>query len=65
MFMWTNPNESVVYQLARLGVIINSNLALFNLLPFGVFDGIKIIRWDWRAWLVTATTAAILFFYVQ
>ncbi|MDP6457853.1 MAG: AN1-type zinc finger domain-containing protein [Candidatus Bathyarchaeota archaeon] len=65
MFMWANPNESVVYQLARLGVIINSNLALFNLLPFGVFDGIKIIRWDWRAWLVTATTAAILFFYVQ
>jgi Zn-dependent protease len=62
--MLTNPNEFVVY-LARLGITINSSLALFNLLPFGVFDGVKIIRWDWRAWLATAATAAILFFYVS
>jgi Zn-dependent protease len=62
--MLTNPNEFVIF-LARLGVIINSSLALFNLLPFGVFDGVKIIRWDWRAWLATAATAGILYFYVS
>jgi Zn-dependent protease len=64
LLMMTNPNEFVVY-LSRLGVIINSSLALFNLLPFGVFDGVKILRWDWRAWLAAAATAAVLYFYVS
>jgi Zn-dependent protease len=59
----TNPNEFVVF-LARLGVMINSSLALFNLLPFGVFDGVKIMRWDWRAWLITAATAGVLYFAI-
>jgi Zn-dependent protease len=57
----TNPGVSV---LAYVGVLINSSLALFNLLPFGVFDGAKILRWDWRAWLATAATAGLLYFYV-
>jgi len=60
----TNPNEFVVF-LARLGVMINSSLALFNLLPFGVFDGVKIMRWDWRAWLITAATAGVLYFAIS
>jgi Zn-dependent protease len=57
----TNPGVSV---LAYVGVLINSSLALFNLLPFGVFDGAKILRWDWRAWLATAATAGLLYFYI-
>jgi len=64
MLMMMNPNEFVVF-LSQLGVIINSSLALFNLLPFGVFDGVKIMRWDWRVWLVTAATAAALYFFVS
>ena len=64
MLMVTRPNF-IVFELARIGVIINSSLALFNLLPFGVFDGVKIMRWDWRVWLVTAATSAALYFYVS
>jgi Zn-dependent protease len=61
-FFTTNSGVSV---LAYIGILINSSLALFNLLPFGVFDGAKILRWDWRAWLATAATAGLLFFYVS
>ena len=57
-----NPFLSV---LAYVGILINSSLALFNLLPFGVFDGVKILRWDWRAWLATAATAGTIFLYVS
>lgn len=57
----TNPVLSV---LAYVGILINSSLALFNLLPFGVFDGVKIIRWNWKVWLATAATAGILYFYI-
>jgi Zn-dependent protease len=62
--MEMSPNM-IVFNIARLGVIINSSLALFNLLPFGVFDGVKIMRWDWRAWLVAAVSAAALYFYAS
>jgi Zn-dependent protease len=65
LILWRmSPSEIIAY-LAQLGVIINSSLALFNLLPFGVFDGVKIMRWDWRAWLITTATAAALYFYVS
>ena len=65
LVLWlTNPNEFVGF-LARQGVMFNSSLALFNLLPFGVFDGVKIMRWDWRAWLITAATAGILYFVIS
>jgi len=51
--------------LAYVGVVVNSSLALFNLLPFGVFDGAKIMRWDWRAWLAATGAAAILYLYAS
>ncbi len=62
--MVRSPNI-IVFNIARLGVIINSSLALFNLLPFGVFDGVKIMRWDWRAWLIATVSAAALYFYAS
>jgi Zn-dependent protease len=46
-----------------IGVYINSLLALFNMIPFGMFDGAKIFRWNWRIWLVTILIAGALFFY--
>ncbi len=49
--------DSMVLYLASYGVQINAYLALFNLIPFGVFDGMKIFNWDKRVW-VTAVVAA-------
>lgn len=56
-------SSSLVRFLAYVGVYINSSLALFNLIPFGIFDGIKVFRWDWRAWLAATVTAGLLFIY--
>jgi Zn-dependent protease len=53
--------SSLVKALSILGVTINSSLAVFNLLPFGMFDGAKIMRWDWRVWLATICTAGLLY----
>jgi Zn-dependent protease len=49
--------------LSYLGIMINSSLALFNLIPFGMFDGAKIMRWDWRIWLVATAVALGLYLY--
>jgi Zn-dependent protease len=58
-----SSSNPMVKLLAYVGVTINSSLALFNLIPFGVFDGIKVLRWDWRAWLIATIIAGSLFLY--
>lgn len=54
------PPISLVAQLASYGIAINSFLALFNLIPFGIFDGMKIFRWDKRVWAAATITAGLL-----
>jgi len=55
--------DQIVGLLANAGVTVNSSLALFNLIPFGIFDGAKILRWNWRFWLVAVVSAGLLFLY--
>lgn len=40
---------------------LNSALALFNLLPIGILDGSKIMKWDTGTWLLFFAVAAVLF----
>jgi Zn-dependent protease len=49
-----------IMRFAILGAIVNSFLAVFNLIPFGMFDGAKIFRWNPLIWIATMTTALIL-----
>ncbi|MBU0460963.1 MAG: metalloprotease [Nanoarchaeota archaeon] len=44
------------------GFLINAWLALFNMIPFGFFDGYKIWKWNKAAYLVTVLVAALLVF---
>lgn len=44
------------------GFLINSWLALFNLIPIGNFDGIKILHWDKAVYAVMAVIAIIFVF---
>ena len=46
-------------QIASIGLWVNGFLAFFNLLPFGVLDGRKVLYWDKRIWLVTLILALI------
>ena len=47
--------------LFSLGAQINTWLAIFNLIPFGPFDGAKILRWDKRAWFAALAVGIGLF----
>jgi Zn-dependent protease len=40
-----------------LGALINTWLALFNLIPLGPLDGTKIFSWDKKVWLVALIIA--------
>ncbi len=53
------------YLVFSLGARINTWLALFNLIPFGPFDGAKIISWDKKVWLVALIIAIGLFIYLE
>ncbi len=62
-FVNHNPTtipEFIISNLIWFGFIINSILAAFNLIPLGVFDGAKIIRWNPLLWVLTTAVAVIL-----
>lgn len=48
--------------LASMGVVINSWLAMFNMIPFGFFDGAKILNWNKTAYISLAATSVLLVF---
>lgn len=45
------------------GASINSFIALFNLIPFGVLDGFKIYFWNKLVWATTFSVALALTVY--
>jgi Zn-dependent protease len=42
---------------------INALLAVFNLIPFGIFDGLKVFRWNKPIWAVAFVAAIVLTAY--
>lgn len=50
---------------AASGAAINAWLALFNMIPFGVFDGRKVFWWDKAAWGLVAGSALLLVIYLS
>jgi Zn-dependent protease len=49
-------------QVCFYGMIINSWLAMFNVLPFPMFDGLKIMQWDKLVYGIMVVSAAVLLF---
>jgi Zn-dependent protease len=52
----------VVNILLALIFLINGYLAFFNLIPLGILDGAKIIKWNPLIWFVSIAIAAIIAF---
>ncbi|HDJ96835.1 MAG TPA: hypothetical protein ENG54_00025 [Thermofilum sp.] len=50
--------------ITRLAIHLNALVAVFNLIPFGVLDGRKIIAWNPVAWLVLMAASVALFIIV-
>ncbi|MDO8642657.1 MAG: metalloprotease [Candidatus Woesearchaeota archaeon] len=46
----------------RIGLAINAMLALFNLIPFGNFDGKKIFEWNRQVWGTLLVAGAALMY---
>lgn len=57
----------ILYEIGRYGVLINIALALFNMIPFSVFDGRKVWAWNKLVYLgmVIATLLLVLFVVPQ
>lgn len=49
-------NSSVFFFLA----LINAYIAIFNLIPFGIFDGYKIFNWNKGVWVIAFTVSLVL-----
>ena len=48
---------------AAYGAWINSFMAFFNLIPFGIMDGLKVLLWDKRVWAAAFVISIILMVY--
>ena len=52
--------QNMLKEIAAYGFIINSWLALFNMIPFWLFDGYKILKWSKLAYAGIAGAAILL-----
>jgi Zn-dependent protease len=43
-----------------LAAAFNAWIALFNLIPFGILDGLKIFLWDKQIWILAFSTSLVL-----
>jgi Zn-dependent protease len=62
-FVTKNPTDIMGFIFGAIviyGFIINSILAAFNLIPLGIFDGAKVLRWNPIIWGITFIVAIIL-----
>ena len=53
-------NTALIFQRS---LMINAFIALFNLIPFGVLDGVKIFLWNKLIWAITFFVALLLTAY--
>lgn len=48
-----------LYQILLIGASINADLGIFNMLPFGPLDGLKVMKWSFPVWLSIFTPLVI------
>ncbi len=51
-----------LHEIGRYGAIVNIVLALFNMIPFGIFDGKKVWDWNKPVYLVIVIAAILLLY---
>jgi len=52
-----NTESIFLHTISFFGAWINAIIALFNLVPFGIMDGLKVFRWNKLAWTAAFMTA--------
>ena len=56
-FMIADPTNRFIFS---WGAEVNAILAVFNMIPFGVLDGQKVMAWNFRMWAVGIGFAVVL-----
>ena len=51
---------TLIYLICTVGFSVNSFLATFNLLPFYTLDGVKVLKWNAKIWIVIFAIALIM-----
>ena len=57
------PLPRYIFWAVAYGAWINSFMAFFNLIPFGVMDGLKVLLWDKKVWIVVFLISIALMIY--
>ncbi len=57
------PSSGHIFLMGTMGFMVNSFLALFNLLPIGVFDGAKVFKWNPVVWVISAGLSFLMVAY--
>lgn len=50
----------LMFLICTVGFSVNSFLAAFNLMPFYTLDGIKVLKWSFKIWIVIFAIAVIM-----
>lgn len=50
----------LIYLISTVGFSVNTFLATFNLFPFMTLDGTKVMKWNWKIWIVVFGIAAVM-----
>ena len=51
---------TLIYLICTVGFSVNSFLATFNLLPFYTLDGVKVLKWNAKIWIVIFAIVLIM-----
>ena len=55
----SNP---IISEILNWGSYVNAILAVFNLIPFGILDGQKIMSWNIKVWAIALIFSVVLIF---
>lgn len=60
MFLSLESLSGFFYMLGKVGFLVNTWLALFNMIPFPPLDGSKVKAWDTKVWIGVIVGALVL-----